>query len=247
MENNLSIIFIVVSILLCLACLFFLFKKFSKNYHEYRALLVGVLIFIIFVYIVENIFNTVIITTFGLATKPVIYVIYGALAAGLFEETGRLLAFKKFTSSDKRESLMYGLGHGGIEMLFIVISLISNLVLLIQINAQGVDAVVAGSDTMLATVNSLLGVNSYLFLISGIERVFTIIFHISLSVIVFKAVKERKIAYYFLAIFMHMFVDMFAAAYQVGILTNIMLVEVIVALISVLAALYARKLYRQLA
>ena len=44
------------------------------------------------------------------------YALYGGIAAGVFEETGRFTAMKFWMkkSLSKESSFMYGVGHGGI-------------------------------------------------------------------------------------------------------------------------------------
>lgn len=62
---------------------------------------------------------------------------YAALAAGLFEETGRLVAMKFFMKKnlDKGNALMYGVGHGGVEAILLVgLTYVNNIVISIMIN-----------------------------------------------------------------------------------------------------------------
>ena len=61
-----------------------------------------------------------------------LYALYGGLMAGLFEETGRYLAFsfalKKYRAKNVN-ALMYGAGHGGFEAIVIVgLTMINNIV-----------------------------------------------------------------------------------------------------------------------
>ena len=75
------------------------------------------------------------------------------------------------------------------------------------------------------------------------ERFNCVFIQISLSVIVFKAVKENKIIYYILAIFLHDFVDFFAFLYQKNILGNIIVIELIICFLAIIFSIYAYKLY----
>ena len=51
-----------------------------------------------------------------------LYALYGGLAAGLFEETGRLLAFRFILKphTARITALSYGIGHGGIEAFWVM-------------------------------------------------------------------------------------------------------------------------------
>ena len=76
-----------------------------------------------------------------------LYALYGGVMAGLFEETGRLLAFKtvlkKYQSRDVN-ALMYGAGHGGIEAVVLLgITMINNLTYSVIINAGSTEALLA--------------------------------------------------------------------------------------------------------
>ena len=66
------------------------------------------------------------------------YALYGSVMAGLFEETGRLLAMRYVLKKEHRNAhnaLMYGAGHGGFEMFVILsIGMINNLIYSVMIN-----------------------------------------------------------------------------------------------------------------
>ena len=71
-------------------------------------------------------------------SRPWLYYVYEALAAAVFEETGRLIAMKFWMNKwlDFRNALMYGIGHGGVEAILIGgLSGISNLVSMLMINS----------------------------------------------------------------------------------------------------------------
>ena len=60
------------------------------------------------------------------------YALYGGFMAGLFEETGRFLAFKtvlKKKLGNDANALMYGAGHGGFEAIYLLgITSINNII-----------------------------------------------------------------------------------------------------------------------
>lgn len=104
---------------------------------------------------------------------PVWYLGFLALTAGLFEECGRYIMIRLFfKKSTCRDSIAFGIGHGGIESILLVgIPLLSMLV------TQG--GAPAGFQTMD-------------FFLVAIERFFAMLVHIGLSVMVWKSVISKK-------------------------------------------------------
>ena len=90
--------------------------------------------------VLEQVFHFVIVKLTGnvLLDNIWLYAIYGGLAAGLFEETGRLAAMGLCMKKrlDKQNAIMYGIGHGGIEAILIAgLSGISNIISAILVNS----------------------------------------------------------------------------------------------------------------
>ena len=135
-------------------------------------------------------------------THPALYALGMAFSAGLFELAGRfavaMLLRKKLTY---RRALAAGLGHGGIEAMLIVgMAYINNLVFLALIQTGGFDAFVAqtaaaGVDvTYLKTIpDTLAATPSVLYLLAGFERLLTMTYHASMSMIVCYAVYRKRI------------------------------------------------------
>ncbi len=127
------------------------------------------------------------------------YLVAGALA-GVFEETGRYLAFrfalKKY--NHRRVSVSYGLGHGGFESAYIGFQIISVAMLGALIGAGlGEKILPSGTDeAALALIVSQLEpyANATLgeCMLGVFERAVAIAMHLSLSVLVFAAVREKK-------------------------------------------------------
>ena len=183
-----------------------------------------------------------------------LYAIYGGFMAGLFEETGRYLAFsfalKKYRAKNVN-ALMYGAGHGGFEAMVIVgLTMINNIVWSFMINSGRI-AELTGSLTgdQLAqaqqSIGLLISTPSYQFLLGGVERLFAILLHISLSVLVWFSVKwEGKLYLYPLAILFHFAVDA-AAALLSGLGVNVVVIEAVVAVLTTAVAFFARRLWRE--
>ena len=195
--------------------LLIIFRKKTKAQLVWT--LIGMCTFVLFALILESIFHRVMIDIFGesLTGNVWVYGIYGGIAAGVFEETGRYLAMKFLDKGNlnKQNSIMYGIGHGGVESIIIVgLAGISNIITSFLINAGAMEASLAVLDetskaTTLATLNTLIETKSYMFLLGGIERISAITLHVCLSYMVYRAVKDKKISLFIIAIAIHALVD----------------------------------------
>lgn len=151
--------------------------------------------------------------------QPYVFVFLLALTAGLFETAGRLLVFKAILS--KRLSYMTGLaagaGHGAAESIIIVgMTYINNLVISLFINSGNLEALMPGNPDMAATIRQqILDVAPKLFLLAGLERVFTMVLHIALSVmLVWFIMRRRTFIGFILVAFIHFTVDFATAVMQ---------------------------------
>jgi len=86
-----------------------------------------------------------------------------------------------------------------------------------------------------------------MLLVSGFERLFALGIQISLSMVMYYAVyKSRKLWLYPLAILLHALVDCPVALYQVGVITNMWLLEGIVLVSAVVLAGIAFMLHKKM-
>lgn len=216
---TLSIAFMVIAALTGIAIPVVLFLIFRKKYKaDIAPFFVGCAVFIIFALLLEGSINSLIFkSSVGKTIKSSIwlYGIFGGLMAGLFEETGRFTAFKtvlKKNCINDRNALMYGAGHGGIEVFYILVfSMISNIVMAVMLNAGMVDKLTAGVtdqaklQTLYAVFAALAGTAPVAFLMSIVERIAAVALHISLSVFVWFAAKKggKCLWFYPLAVLLH--------------------------------------------
>ncbi len=223
---SLSIIFMAISALVGILIPIILFIVIRKKYKaDIKPFFVGVAIFILFAFIIERFFHSIILTSnIGLIIQKNIwlYGIYGGVMAGLFEETGRFFAFKtvlKKNLSNDRNALMYGAGHGGVEaFIILVFSMISNIVIAVMINNNMAEQLISGVtdevqlQTIYKTFETMSQTPSGDFLMAIIERIAAVSIHISLSVLVWFAVKNggKFFWLYPLAILLHAFVNAFS-------------------------------------
>lgn len=193
---------------------FLVVKKFHARLYP---AVIGAATFAFFVLVLESLMHKAVLGATGdvITGNIWLYGLYGGLAAGLFEETGRYLAMRFYMkkSMTKENSLMYGVGHGGIESVMLVgMSYISNLMVALMINGNGLGSLLAGLDdaTAAATteqLSALWTLPSYQFFFAGIERISAMMLQIALSYLVYRAVKEKQMKFYGIAIGIHFAVD----------------------------------------
>lgn len=211
-------------------------KKYNVSI---KTILVGAGVFVVFALILETIMHQIVLKGPHGATimgNIWYYALYGGLAAGIFEETGRFLAMKWLLKKEPGTALTavgYGVGHGGIEMILIYgITMISNVALAGLINSGQADTLLASAPTsavaqMQAQFQQLQDMSAWSYLTGIWERVSAIILQLSLSVLVWAAVRKGgKFLWLFpAAIFIHFLVD--AGAVVLSKSTTMVITEVI--------------------
>ncbi len=146
-----------------------------------------------------------------LLASPVACTVYGTLAAGLFEETGRLFAYRVLLKKHREPScaVAYGIGHGGCEIL-LILGLNYALLMLVK---QGVPL---GDESAMAPLCA--AADAITWPTAGfavLERVSAMMLQIGLSMIVFVAARQKsRMWLYPAAILLHALADVPAALYQ---------------------------------
>jgi len=252
-----SIVFMAISAIISIGLPIALFIYIRKKHNaKYLPLIFGALAFIIFVLVLESLIHSLVFKAYPLKEHPLAYIIYGIFMAGVFEETARFISFKillRKKYSGVSTGLSYGIGHGGIESALLAgVSMIVAIVFCILINTGNIDVIIGkmqgkALDVINSQINTLTITAPYMFLVSGLERVFAIVIQISLSMIVFYSVYSKdKIWLFPLAILIHAITDIPAAAMQVGVIKSIVLVEGLAGLSAVIVAVIAVNLHRNL-
>lgn len=222
--------------------------------------LVGVVIFVTFGMILKSVPNMLFtaiespVSEF-INNNPWVFALYAGLAAGIFEETGRFVAFKFFLAKhDYRESaIAYGLGHGGVECMIVLgFSQLQSFMYAQLINAGKMEEIYESLpsedavDVFKNLVESILHITVSECVWAGIERLSAIIIQVSLSIVVYKAVRIAGYKHYLvIAIVLHTFIDVFAALYQQGLL-SLVTVEVIIIIYALAVAGFAYRIYYNL-
>ena len=233
--------------------LFYLKKKKKADLIPFLA---GLSVMLIFALILESAVHSVVFKTgFGekIYSTPWMYALYGGLMAGLFEEMGRLIAFRTVLRKymDRNiNAVMYGAGHGGFEAAVILgMTMVNNLMWSYMINSGRTQALTGGYtgevlEQIQTSIRELCTTPSWQFLLAGLERILAVIIQIALSVLVWFAVKNKKRRYLFpAAILIHMAVDAGAVLLAQ---TDVPLpaVEAVIALAAAAVAFCARSIYQ---
>lgn len=216
-----------------------------KRSGTWSTFLIGAGTFILFAMILEQPFHRLVLFSgVGAVIQGNIwlYGLYGGLAAGLFEETGRFLAFRfvLHRQQDRITSLAYGIGHGGTEAFLIAgLTMANNLILgLTYANAETLPPEIA------AMVETLLTTPSGMFLWSGFERLTAMALHMSLSVLVFASVRTNRRCLYPAAILIHAAVNFIAVV--VNTYLPVAATEFLVLMLTAVPILWAVRIYNKL-
>lgn len=218
-----SLISMGVTAVLCLllpAIVFIFFKK--KEGIGFKPVLTGMVVFFVFAQILEQMLHAAVIGS-NLILNPILFSVYGALAAGVFEETGRFIAFKTILKNnhDWKDGIAYGIGHGGIEAVLIGVTILGIGIMM----KNGAFDTALGQHVSAQTKELLLQSAANSSLLDITERIFAFGMHMALSMIVLYAVKYRKNIYFFIAILLHALIDFPAGLYQAKIISNMYVVE----------------------
>lgn len=224
-----------------------------KKKERFTTVLIGAATFLLFAIILEKPLQNILISPgqMGLPehaaakfinARPALWALIVGLFPGVFEETGRLVAFKTVLRNRKnRETgISHGIGHGGFEVMFVLgVTYITNISyavmintgafgnLIAQIEAQAPDQVEQGY----AVAAQLAAFSVGDLALGVLERIFAVMFHIGASMLVFYACKDKKKFWlYPVAILIHTAMDGVMGLNMAGVieLTPVM-IEIIVA------------------
>lgn len=158
-------------------------------------------------------------------TRPVLFYILIGLSAGVFEELARFVAMRFLMKQrDWQSGFLFGAGHGGIEaVLFVGISAISLL------------------------FSPSIIVSSEPYFVGGIERLFAMLLHIGLSIIVLQGIVKRRFIYIMLAILIHGMVDALVGILPLYLSGNdaLIAIEVTLAITALAVFIYSLRIKRK--
>ena len=173
-----------------------------KHHSKLSTILIGAGTFIIFALVLESIMHQLVLKGphgASILDNTLRYAIYGGLAAGVFEETGRFLSMKflmKKEPSAPLPGVAYGIGHGGLEMLVIFgITMINNLVISTLINSGQTEVLFSkvpeeAVAQLQSQLDQLQAIGAGALLIGLWERFSALVLHLGLSLMVWVAVRK---------------------------------------------------------
>ena len=189
---------------------------YKKTHAKVSSCFIGAGIFVVFALILEQIMHAIVLAINpAFQNHTVLFGLYAALAAGLFEETGRFVAMKLLMkqSLSKGNALMYGVGHGGVEAILLVgLTYVNNIVIAIMINTGSIQLTMSQLDpslqeTTYQQMQAFWQTPSYHFYMAGVERMAAVVLQICLSFLVYKCVKTGQKKFFAGAVLLHFIVD----------------------------------------
>ncbi len=153
-------------------------------------------------------------------TYPVLFVIFLAISAGIFEELARWLAMAFIMKQrDRLSGILFGAGHGGIEA-FLIVGL-----------------------AVLPTISSIGDASVYW--LGGFERLIAIGIHIGLSMIVLTAVKSQRFSFVLLAVGLHGAINSIASLLGFFSFSSPMMIEFVLLVFAVITLFIAHFISRK--
>ena len=230
-----TIIFLVVPIII--AIIWTIRKK-----ERFSTVAVGALTFLLFAIVLEKPIQNVLVfpVQMGLAehgasrfinARPVLWAFIVGLIPGVFEETGRFVAYKTVLKKrkNKETSISYGIGHGGFEVMLILgLTFITYISYSLMINMgtfkvvidQVINQAPDQADQLYALAGQLASFSVSDLAVSIVERIAAFLYHVGASILVFYACKEKKYLWlYPLAIVIHTVLDGFMGLSLVNVIT----------------------------
>lgn len=233
-----------------------IWKLRSKD--KISTVLIGAAMFISFAIVLESIpkafiFNTNYAVGRALVGHPWAQIIIAALLAGIFEETGRFVAFKLIIPNRRNPetAISYGIGHGGFEVMYLLgVGGLNNWLYALLINTGGFASVVeetaAVSPEQAASLEelpaALASVTMGLTALAVLERMSAMMIHIACSILVFASIRVPDRKWLFpVAIVMHASIDVIAGCYQFGVIPSEVVTEIILFVWGLAFLLYASR------
>ncbi|MDD7113993.1 MAG: YhfC family glutamic-type intramembrane protease [Lachnospiraceae bacterium] len=235
------------TVILFLMPLIYLFVWRSKTHAHWKALFIGAAGFIVSARVLELIVHYFCIVSDNLVSRAIngstpLYVLYGVAMAGIFEEVGRwvILSILNKKINQRKDAIMYGIGHGGIEVWTVTLPVVLTYLMVIASNGSGLP-----SEMVNALMPSIEAFGFGMSLCFVLERIFCMGIHIALTVMVFYGVQNHEKKYLLKAVVCHMLLDVLPALYQRNVV-GLIPTEVYLGACCVILCIFAHKLYKNL-
>lgn len=204
------IIAILVEIVLPFIAAFWIVRRFKTSW---RLVLIGALVFVVSQVVHIPLLGglSALLNSTGLADLPAgTLVIFNAvilgLLAGLCEETARWFAYKwlKEKGDSWGSAITLGIGHGGVESVVLVgFTVLSNFIMM-SLAASGSMEIPGISPEV---IDQFFAMPWHMPLTGAVERIMSVILHITLSVMVWWAVSHRSPIWFWGAVLWHAVID----------------------------------------
>lgn len=227
----------------------------KKKKEKFSTILVGAATFILFAILLEKPIQNILVfpTLMGLSehaaskfinARPILWALIVGLFPGVFEETGRLVAFKTVLRKrqNRETSISHGIGHGGIEVMLILgLTYVTYISYAFMINSGTFGTMIEQMATQApdqvsqgyAIAEQLATFSVGDLVVNIIERIFAFMYHTGASMLVFYACRDKKKFWlYPLAILLHTMIDGFGGLQLAGVISVSALVAEIVIAVS---------------
>ena len=221
---------ITVILMVAIPVIFFIcWRKNHKQQTKISWLIAGAIGFIVSARVLELGVHLVCIVTDNPISRfingnTIAFVLYGIIMAGVFEECGRYIILKYIMKKNRtpENAILYGIGHGGIEILAVLLpAIITYLAVAVLFSAgdmkNALSTLNITEETASAALPSIQATAAFdygMMAMNVIERLFAMFLHIGLTVVVYYGVVTVKKNCLLVAIILHMLMDTFPALYQ---------------------------------
>lgn len=243
------------SVALPVGALIFWKSKYRLNF---RPFLMGIASFFIFALVGQQALHFVVLDLNPAVgaffeANPWLNALYVGLAAGFFEETARLMMFKKTLQqeTERENAVLYGIGHGGVECIVALgLTVFANFFIALALNMGNMAEVMETMSPeeaagMLETVKLINDIPMDSVIFSVIERICMFVLQLELSVLVFAAVRQNKLWLYPVSIAAHAAVELLSTFYRTEVF-GMWLTEVLIILYVALLMIPVVRIYRTL-
>ena len=260
-KNAVPSLIITVVLMIAIPVVFFIYwRRKQKEQTNISYLIAGVLGFIVSARVLELGVHYFCIIADNPVSRVIngniaAFVLYGITMAGVFEEFGRYIVLKYIMKKNRtrENAVLYGIGHGGIEILAVLLpTMITCLVIAVLFSQGDVEHALSSlkitEETAAAALPSVQAAAAFdygMMAMNVIERLLAMLLHIGLTVIVFYSVRNAKRGFLPLAVFLHMLTDTFPALYQRGVVP-LWSVEIWAALWTAIIVFVAVRLYKNM-
>ena len=256
---QLSIISMGFIAILCVAIPLIAFFAFKNRFHvKVQSFFMGIITYAIFGLFIGSFSNELFLAETSvlrpiILQSPVSTTIYVALVAGIAEEVGRYFCMSLLMRNCRKEdAFVYGIGHGGLEMLWIgTWALIQDIVIGMALNQFGsIESYAAQAGTaeesasITTYLTNLVGTPARDYLMIGLERIAMLVVQVGLSILIYKAVSRKKYIYIPLAIILHTAMSFLVNLRQYQVSVNYYLTDLLAIVLALLIAGFAFRQYQ---